>query len=521
MALDGNEERGDRGKGAPPDARAAPSAPAAAETASWWHGLPLPFGLPARLLLLTAVFVMLAEALIFVPTLASFRSNWLNERLTAAQLAALAAEGFPGGDVPSSIRAELLRTAQVKAVASRHNGQRRLVLPVDNDMKIDAHYDLRQTHEGFIGRLIAGARLFGDTLETMFGRPNRTIRVLGSIGDDPDDLIEIVMPEAPLRAAMWEQAGKIVTLSLLTSLFTAGLVYVALYGIVVRPILRLSRNMQAFSQNPEDVSRIIVPTARGDEVGTAERELAGMQTQLSQLLAQRARLAELGLAVSKINHDLRNMLSSAQVISDRLTGLPDPSVQRFAPKLIASLDRAINFCNDTLRYGKSTENQPRRDLMLLAPLVEEVGDGLGLPREGTIDWVLKIDPNLRIDADPDHLYRIIGNLVRNAVQALESQAESATHSGPPVPFTGVITVEAHREGRKVTVDVCDTGPGVPARSKATLFKPFQGSTRKGGSGLGLAISAELAVAHGGSLRLLETDKGATFRLDIPDRTIAS
>ena len=522
--------RADRAQPGGGGSAASPGVPGA-DVVSWWHGLPLPFGLPARLLLLTAAFVMLAEALIFVPTLSSFRTNWLNERLTAAQLAALAAEGFPGGDVPSSIRAELLRTAQVKAVASRRDGQRRLVLPVDNDMKIDAHYDLRQSPEGFIPRLIAGARLFGDTLETLFGRPNRTIRVLGSIGDDPDDLIEIVMPETPLRAAMWEQAGKIVTASLLTSLFTAGLVYVALYGIVVRPILRLSRNMQAFSQHPEDVSRIIVPTARGDEVGTAERELAGMQTQLSQLLAQRARLAELGLAVSKINHDLRNMLSSAQVISDRLTMLPDPTVQRFAPKLIASLDRAINFCNDTLRYGKSTENQPRRELMLLAPLVEEVGDGLGLPRESAIDWVLKIDPNLRIDADPDHLYRIIGNLVRNAVQALESQAEnqsaagiappgSSDSGGPAAPFAGSITVEAHREGRKVTVEVRDTGPGVPERSKATMFKPFQGSTRKGGSGLGLAISAELAAAHGGSLKLLDSGAGATFRLEIPDRSVA-
>ena len=458
---------------------------------------------------------MLAETLIFIPTLSTFRINWLEERLTAAQLAALAAEGYPGGDVPSSIRAELLRTAQVKAVASRRDGQRRLVLPVDNDMKIDAHYDLRQSPEGFIPKLIAEFRLYGDTLEALFARSNRTIRVLGRIGEEPDDLIEIVMPEAPLRAAMVDHGRKVLLLSLLTSLLTAGLVYLALYQLVVRPILRLSRNMQAFSQNPEDVSKIIVPSTRGDEVGTAERQLAGMQTQLAQLLASRARLAELGLAVSKINHDLRNMLSSAQVISDRLTGLPDPSVQRFAPKLIASLDRAIKFCNDTLRYGKTTENQPRRELMSLLPLVEEVGDGLGLPREGAIDWVMVIDPNLRIDADPDHLYRIVGNLVRNAVQAIESQREA----GGSRAAVDQITVEARREGRKVSIEVRDTGPGVPERARATLFKPFQGSTRKGGSGLGLAISAELAVAHGGSLQLTDASPGATFRLEIPDRSV--
>jgi signal transduction histidine kinase len=212
------------------------------------------------------------------------------------------------------------------------------------------------------------------------------------------------------------------------------------------------------------------------------------------------------------------MLSSAQVISDRLTSLPDPTVQRFAPKIIASLDRAINFCNDTLRYGKSEENQPRRELMALHPLVEEVGDGLGLPREGSINWVLDFDDKLRIDADPEPLYRIISNLVRNAVQALETQAEAELAAGG-VRKPGTITVKAWRDQRRVFVDVIDTGPGVPQRARGALFQAFQSSNRKGGSGLGLAISAELAVAHGGSLRLLETQRGAAFRLEIPDRTV--
>ena len=480
----------------------------------------LPFGLPTRLLLLTAAFVMMAELLIFVPTLASFRVNWLDERLAAAQLAAFATDGYPGGSLPTSVRTELLATAQVKAVASRLGGQRRLVLPVDNDMKIDQHYDLRTNPDGFIQHLISQARLYGDTLAVLFGRESRSIRVLGRIGPEADDLIEIVLSEAPLRAAMWQQSRNVFWLSLLISLLSAALVYFSLYVLVVRPILRLSRNMQLFSQNPEDTGRIITPTARADEIGTAERELEQMQRQLSQLLAQKSRLAQLGLAVSKINHDLRNMLSSAQVISDRLTALPDPTVQRFAPKLIASLDRAINFCNDTLRYGKSEEIQPRRELIALHPLVEEVGDGLGLPCEGAIDWVLDFDEKLRVDADPEPLYRIIANLVRNAAQAIETKAENETQGAPGATSPrkpGVITVKARRDRARVIIDVTDTGPGVPPRARARLFQAFQGSSRKGGSGLGLAISAELAASHGGSLKLLDTGPGATFRLEIPDR----
>ena len=99
-------------------------------------------------------------------------------------------------------------------------------------------------------------------------------------------------------------------------------------------------------------------TGRGDEIGVAERELASMQRQLSSLLAQKNRLAQLGMAVSKINHDLRNMLANAQLISDRLVAIPDPTVQRFVPKLIASLDRAIQFCNASLQFGGSQKRPP-------------------------------------------------------------------------------------------------------------------------------------------------------------------
>jgi signal transduction histidine kinase len=235
-----------------------------------------------------------------------------------------------------------------------------------------------------------------------------------------------------------------------------------------------------------------------------------MQRELAQLLIQKNRLAQLGLAVSKISHDLRNMLSNAQLISDRLTSIPDPTVQQFAPKLIASLDRAINFCTDSLKFGRAEEAEPRRELMRLKPLVEEVGDGLGLPREGKIAWVLDMDEQLLVDADHEHLFRILSNLVRNAVQAIEQQGESKA---------GEISVKAWRDGRKVLIEVSDNGPGVPPKARANIFRAFQVSTRKGGTGLGLAIAAELVAVHGGRLELLDRNKGATFLIELPDRVV--
>jgi signal transduction histidine kinase len=233
-----------------------------------------------------------------------------------------------------------------------------------------------------------------------------------------------------------------------------------------------------------------------------------MQAELAGMLSQKNRLAALGLAVSKISHDLRNMLSSAQLLSDRLRSVKDERVQQLVPKLLASLDRAIRLCARTLDFGQAQEMPPKRKPFMLAPLLSEVGDGLGLPRPTLIDWTLDVPPDLKVDADRDQLFRVLSNLCRNAVQALESQGEG--EGG------GEIVITARREGSVAVIDVRDTGPGVPERAKAHLFEAFQSVARKGGTGLGLAIAAELVNAHGGEIALIGNEGGATFRVVIPD-----
>ena len=350
-----------------------------------------------------------------------------------------------------------------------------------------------------------------DAIAVFFSADDKLILVRGKNNTgDPGDLVEIVIPQGPLKKAMLDYGLNILWLSIIISALTAALVYFSLSRLLVQPLKNIAQNMLRFSADPEDQSRIMTPSGRLDEIGVAERELAQMQQELSGLLAQKNRLAQLGLAVSKINHDLRNMLANAQLISDRLVDIPDPTVQRFVPKLIASLDRAISFCNSSLQFGRASEASPRRDLFRLKPLIEEVADSQGLPRDGQIAFVIDMDDNLRIDADRDHLFRALSNILRNAAQALES-ADTITN--------GRITVSAHREGRKVTVDVGDNGPGVPAKARENLFKAFQGSTKKGGTGLGLVIAQELVQAHGGRLSLAESKKGALFRIELPDRSV--
>ncbi len=477
-------------------------------------GIPVPrLGLSSKLLILTVLFVMLAEVLIFLPSVANFRVNWLMDRLTAARLAALAAEASPTGDVPLVLRDELLRTAQVKAVAIKRDGERRLILASNMPDTIDETYDLTTLRASNGWRLGARVSMFWDAVALYWSDGRRTIRVMGNPGglNAPgvtDDLVDIVLTEAPLRAAMIRFGLNIMALSVIISIITAALVYMALNFLLVRPMMRIAGNMLRFSKNPEDQSRVIQASSRRDEIGTTERELANMQTELSQLLAQKNRLAALGLAVSKINHDLRNLLANAQLLSDRLTSSPDPTVQSFAPKLIASLDRAIAFCNDTLTFGRAAERPPRREKFDFVGLVDEVGDALALPREGAVAWFVTVDPGLMVDADRDHLFRVLTNLVRNSVQVLEAQVPAAK---------GEIAVMAQRRGGVVVIQVSDNGPGVPPRAREHLFKAFQGSVRKGGTGLGLAIVQELIAAHGGTIRLVDTSRGSTFEMTIPDR----
>ena len=457
-------------------------------------------GLSAKLLLLTILFVMLAEVLVFVPSVSNFRRQWLEERLAAAQIASLAAEAAPGGQLPKSLRDEVLTNAMVKAIAVKRADSRQLIIEMDMPAEIHASYDLRGA---------SWLSLIADALMVYVTPEDRVIRVVGEPGFNKGEFIEVVMGEAPLKAAMIRYGLDILALSILISIITAALVYLALNALLVKPMTQLTRNIVRFSERPEDPTRIITPSSRRDEIGTAERELSSMQRDLAATLGQKTRLAALGLAVSKISHDLRNMLSSAQLLSDRLSTVKDPTVQRLVPKLIASLDRAIRLCAQTLDYGQAQEIPPRRERFALAPLLGEVGDSLGLPRPGAIEWMIEVDHALEADADRDHLFRVLINLCRNAVQALESEEGRS----------GEIVVRATRQGAVTMIEIADSGPGVPERAKAHLFEAFQTVSRKDGTGLGLAIAAELVQAHGGQIELARNEGGATFRVTIPDSVV--
>ncbi len=453
---------------------------------------PLRRSLSARLLLLTVAFVMLAEVFIFAPSVARYREDWLHQRLAAGHLAILALEATPDQMVSPELEVRLLAHAGALSIGLQMPGSGKLMLSMAMPGSVDATYDLRDA-----GPLT----MIGDAFESLFlAEDGRLLRVVGISPKDPHAIVDMVIEEAPLRAELAAFALRILGLSLIISLVTAALVFVTLYWIMVGPMRRVTESLVAFRADPEHAPIFAPPAARADEIGIAGRELARLQMSLREALSQKTRLAALGTAVSKINHDLRNILSTARLVSDRLADSADPQVRRTAPTLLAAIDRAVTLCEGTLTFVREGAPQLSPERFQLADMVAEVGASLPASLTGAMTWATDLPADLEVEADRAQLFRVLANLAQNAVQAGAQR----------------IAVTARIEGDRAVILVADNGPGLSPKARDTLFQPFAGSGRAGSTGLGLAIARELVEGHDGRLSLVDSSaRGTTFRIELP------
>ena len=451
--------------------------------------------LSGRLLILTTVFVMLAEILIFVPSIARFREDYLLNRLERAQIASLTL--LADDMISAELEEELLLNAEVFNVVLRRDEVSQLVLTSPMPRMISDTVDLRD-NSALV--LIRGAMSRLATTE------NEVIRVIGAPVREAGLQIEVTMETAPMRAAMIDYGLRILLLSAVISVFTAVLLFAAMRIFLVKPIKGVVTHMQNYAAAPEDARRIIVPSAGVTELREAEEALKSLQTELTGALRQKERMAQLGLAVSKISHDLRNILTTAQLFTDRIENSEDPVVGRMAPKLVGSITRAVHLCESTLAFGRAEEPGPTLTLVPLAALIDEVITNEQLAvGEFPLEFTTDIPSGMQVRVDPEQMHRVIGNMVRNSRQVIMAgQAE------------GEIEVSAFETPTAWTITLRDTGPGLPPKAREHLFSAFQGSVRKGGSGLGLAISAELVRGHGGHIELSRTDgTGTEFVIRLP------
>lgn len=455
--------------------------------------------LSGRFLILTILFVMLAEIFIFVPSIARFRQDYMLTHLERAQIASLAL--LDDDMVSPELEKELLENAGVFNVVLRRDEMRELVLDSQMPAPVADSFDLRDPSAG---------TLIMDAMARLLTPEPEVVRVIGNPVQDAGLLIEVTMPTEPLRASMLDYGLRILMLSAAISIFTATLLFFAVRHFLVKPISGVVTAMKSYAAAPDDARRIISPKANVKELAEAEQALKSMQTDLTSMLRQKDRLASLGSAVAKVSHDLRNILTSAQLFADRIETSEDPAVARMAPKLMNSISRAVNLCETTLAFGKAEEPAPTLTYVLLASIADDVVDGESLAvGEAQISIVSDVPPALQLRADPEQMYRILSNLVRNARQAMTNARRG-----------GTIRIDAEESDRDWTITVSDDGPGLPPRAREHLFTPFQGGVSKGGSGLGLAISAELVKGHGGQLLLTETgEAGTIFTITLPKTVV--
>lgn len=459
-------------------------------------------GLSAKLLVLTIFFVMVAEFLIYTPSISRFRKNYLEEHIATAHLASLALEATPDNMVSRALEEELLYHAEAYSITLKHPTRRVLMLSKADLPDIDVTFDLRQ---GDFRMWIF------DAFEVLFRDDNRVMQVIGISPKAMDVVVEVTLDEAPMRAAMLDFSGRILQLSIVISLLTAGLVYYSLLWLMVRPLRRITRSMVRFREDPEDDTRQFSPSTRNDEIGVALRELALMKEDVRAAFTQKNRLATLGAAVAKINHDLRNSLSTAMLVSDRLADIDDPEVKKVTPRLYKAIDKAVVLCSQTLNYVSGGTPNLRISHFHLHELISEVAAAMreemtigaasdvavGNPAFSVIN---EVDFEIDLKADRDQLFRALSNLSLNARQVGAS----------------LVTVKAIEHGPDIHIDISDNGPGLTANARNKLFQPFASSSRDGGTGLGLVIVRDIVRAHGGDMTLTSgPDEKTTFLLSIP------
>jgi len=445
--------------------------------------------LSLRLLLLTICFMMLVEIAIFAPSMAGFRRAYLTDKMGSAHLILTALEATTD-QVDPVLRDRLLDEAGLRGMtASRpHMGDRTLGPRMPS--QIPKLYDLRTAMFG---------DQVGDTIATLLRRGSLMIGVTGNSPVDSSVVIEVVLDEQPMRDAMWRYGRRMLVFSIFLSLATSILVYVSIQWLAVRPLRRITANMLSFQVAPEDPSRIIVPTPRRDEVGVAEETLARMERELRAALLQKNRLAGVGAAVTKISHDLRNVLATAMLESDRLEAQADPEVKRITAGLVRAVDRAAVLATSTLRFAKEDIPEVKLRPLYAGTLLAELREHL---TQMVSDCAVKVIAAVDYTCSGDFalLQRVFENLVRNAVEA------GATS----------VTLISAVETDQLLIRVVDNGSGLVPRAVSNLFRPFAGSARTGGTGLGLPIARELMRAQGGDLSLESTsDTGTTFVVRLP------
>ena len=456
-----------------------------------------------RLVLLTILFVMIAEILIYLPSIAQFRLAWIKNLMAQSHIAALTAEASGTTNMIEPEKEAMRYAGTLRISMTDAKRAVTLVMP-GNILEPERIYNIADT---------SLPTLIVDAFRTFTAPTGRIIRVTGASPKDKKITLTVDFEENSLKKDMIEYSNFIFDQSLLISIFTAFLILLSLILLITRPILALTERIVAFGANPEDPTGTLRPTQRRDEIGLAHNTLVGMQHALRAALHQQNRLAALGAAVGRIHHDLGGILATAALVSERLERSDDPEVRQAAELLLTSIDRAMDLSQQTLAFARDGVlplQMTQERLSLLVEAIASEVDAWSRRMTGgrRLYWINQLAPTLTAEVDREQLSRVLSNLARNAISA---GATTLTVRAPPPPCPEVLSIH-----------VSDNGPGLPAVVRDHLFDPFRHGKSGTGTGLGLAIAREIMRRHAGDLTLGHTGpEGTTFVLTLPQAITAS
>jgi len=226
---------------------------------------------------------------------------------------------------------------------------------------------------------------------------------------------------------------------------------------------------------------------------------ADLQIRLVRASEMNTHLKEMNLAAAGLAHETRNPLNIirglAQMISKR-ADTPGETRMR-SLEIVTEADRVAGQLNDFINYSRPRE--VRRAPVALAHVANEVSRALTFDLEEKQIQLRITGESLTVEADEQLLRQALFNLVLNAVQAVEPKGEIEIRS-------------LKNSARAATLEVRDTGPGVPVAERDAIFKPYFTTTQKG-TGLGLAVVQQIVLAHGWEIECHANEpRGACFRL---------
>jgi signal transduction histidine kinase len=330
------------------------------------------------------------------------------------------------------------------------------------------------------------------------GRPyKRAYAAIGAGAGDPPGTKPVGYAVVEASADTLAALGRLRRNSLLAG--GAGLGLIVLFGVMMArhltgPLGRLAAAAERIGAG--DLQAAIAVESR-DEVGQLAVSLEQMR------VALRNRDERLQLMLAGIAHEVRNPLGGLQLYAGLLRESLAGDDERLGD--VTRIEREIGYLEqvvtDFLDYARRA--RPQLAAVSLRPLFEEVVEVAGGPGIAIV-----VPAELQVTADRAQLRRALINLVRNALVAAAT-AKAATAKV-------VLSAQVHGERpRLVSIEVRDSGAGVPPPLRDKIFEPFF-TTREKGTGLGLAFVREIVRDHGGDIAVDEAPEGgARFTFDLP------